>query len=316
MRDWIQIKRAIVTGASGFIGSELVRLLVQDGIQVLAVVRPGSLKKNRLVQSSLVRVCECDINHIRSLCHMGLTERFDVFFHFAWQGVYGPARDDVFLQSADMINTLAAIQTAKDLGCEKFVGAGSQAEFGLMSVGEKISCRTPSRPLTPYGVAKAASRQLGSILAARLEIGFNWGAILSAYGPGDSPRTMVMDIAHKMLAGKKCDLSSGEQIWDYIYSTDAARAFYAIAAKGVNGKTYPVGTGEGRPLKSYIFDMYDVIGNGESKLNFGGIPLSDGAIRYLCADIAEFTADTGFRPEIPFKEGIRTVAESLKRVER
>jgi nucleoside-diphosphate-sugar epimerase len=307
------IGRVVVTGASGMLGSSLIEVLVREGVEVLAVIRPGSAKAGNIKPSPSVRIAECDVEELDGLPQKA-AGKYDVFFHFAWKGVYGAPRNDVFLQNSDIRNTLRAVETAKKLGCRKFIGAGSQAEIGLTD--KRIGCNPVCNPITPYGTAKYCAGKLGAVLAGQLNMEFNWCRILSTYGECDNGYTMIMNTLQKMLDGRECDLTDGKQIWDYLYCGDAARAFYLIAKNGVDGKSYPIGGGAARPLREYVEEMYGCAGNKAARLNFGAVPLAENAVKYLCADIEELAADTGFSPQTTFKDGITRVIEYIKNARR
>ena len=104
------------------------------------------------------------------------------------------------------------------------------------------------------------------------------------------------------------ELTPCEQIWDYIYVGDAARALAAIADSGRDGKVYPLGGGCGRPLREYVEILRDAVAPG-GEIRFGAKPYYPHQPMFLVADIGELTADTGFVPEIPFADGIRKILE-------
>jgi nucleoside-diphosphate-sugar epimerase len=78
----------------------------------------------------------------------------------------------------------------------------------------------------------------------------------------------------------------------------------AIGEKGASGKIYCLGSGAGKPLKEYL-EIIKYLVNPEYQPDYGKIPYTEKSIKYLCADISELIADTGWRPEISFEEGIR-----------
>ena len=78
----LEIRKAIVTGATGMIGSELVRHMVADGVEVFAVVRPNSKKLENLIQSELIRIVPCDLHQLDKLTES--IDSADIFYHFAW----------------------------------------------------------------------------------------------------------------------------------------------------------------------------------------------------------------------------------------
>lgn len=109
--------------------------------------------------------------------------------------------------------------------------------------------------------------------------------------------------------GNELHFTKGEQLWDYLYSDDAAEALRLIADKGIDGKTYILGRGKARPLKEYIKDITTIIGK-ETHLRFGDIPYSPDQIMYLCGDISETIRDTGWSPKTDFCAGIQNIINS------
>ncbi len=302
------MKTAVVTGATGMIASALIRLLIGEGVNVFAVVRPGSAKLSNVPVSDLVTPVEADLGDLS-----GLTERIgsaDWFFHFAWAGTGGAARNDAPLQSDNVRRCLDAVKLAADLGCGVFVGAGSQAEYGRTDA--PLRPDTPTFPETAYGAAKLAAGQLGAIYARSLGLRHVWMRILSVYGPGDNDFTITTSSLKKLLTGKRASFTPAEQIWDFLYCDDAARAFYLAALYGSDGAVYPLGSGEGRPLKDYLYMMRDAAAPG-AQLGIGELPYNDKQVSYLRADISDLRRDCGFEPLVPYKKGIALTVESLKK---
>lgn len=301
--------RIVITGASGMIGSELARISAEQGKEVIAVVRKNSAKITNLPENNNIHIVECDLNEIEKLPEK-INYKCDIFYHFAWMGVYGESRNDTLLQTSNIEATLKAVKAAKEIGCYKFVGAGSQAEYGKQDC--NLTSVTPVNPAMGYGVAKYCAGRLGAIEAKRQGISFNWGRIISVYGEKDNAYTLVGSAIRAFLKGESVKFSQCTQIWDYLYQSDAARAFEAIGERGKDAKTYVVGSGQGLPLKEYVKMIYDAVGNKNAKMLFGAIPNNEQAITYLCADLTELNEDTGFVPLISFKEGIKKTCSVIK----
>ncbi|MCR5195276.1 MAG: NAD(P)-dependent oxidoreductase [Pseudobutyrivibrio sp.] len=301
------MKKAIITGATGMIGSELARQLARDGIRVYAVVRPNSSKIDNLIKSDLVEVIECDLHQLSKLSEM--IESADIFYHFAWDGCYGDSRNDLLLQEQNVKGALEAVKAAKQLGCKKFVGAGSQAEFG--SVEGKLSDTLPKNPVTGYGIAKHSAQLMTKALATQLGMEYCWGRILSCYGPGDNDYTMVMSAVVAMLKNELLAFTPGEQIWDYIYVEDCAKAFYLIGKEGVDKKAYTIGSGNTQMLKEYIYQIRDAI-DSSIQPGIGERDYYPNQVMHLEADISELKKDTGFTPSVKFEEGIKHTVEWRK----
>lgn len=293
------MKRAVITGPTGAIGIALISELVRHEIEVVAVVRPDSKRIDRIPKSPLVRIVACDLAQIATLPEK--IDRADIFYHFGWDGTFGNSRNNMHGQNLNVKYALDAVEAAAGLGCEVFIGAGSQAEYGRFE--GSLNADTPTFPENGYGIAKLCAGQMTRILCEQKGIRHMWTRILSIYGPFDGAGTMVMSTICKLLKGERPACTLGEQMWDYLYSEDAGLAMYLLAEKGISGKTYCIGSGQVRPLREYIEEIRNAAAP-EAEIGFGEIPYGEKQVMYLCADISELTKDTGFVPRFTFREGI------------
>ena len=300
------MKRAVITGATGAVGTAIINELTAAGTEVLAICREGSARNGRIPENGLVKKIYCGLDSLNSLENTGGS--YDVFYHLAWEGTTGRERDDMFLQNRNVRYALDAVAAAARFGCGTFIGAGSQAEYGR--VDGLIRPDTPTRPVMGYGIGKLAAGLMTRQYAHQLGIRHIWVRILSVYGPNDGPRSMVMSTIGKLRAGEVPQLTKGEQMWDYLYSGDAAKAFALLGDKGVDGKTYVLGSGSVRPLRRYVEDIRDVVAPG-AELDFGAIDYYPHQVMHLQADTSELEKDTGWRPVMPFAEGIKNIVRNM-----
>lgn len=303
------MKKAIVTGATGMIGINLIKYLLNKNVQVTAIVRPNSARENILLNQPNLKVIECDLSNIENANIE--KDNYDVMYHLAWMGTTGEARNDVNMQLKNIEYTLNTIKLAKKIGCKRIIGAGSQAEYGRVE--GRLTENTNVKPETAYGVAKLCAGNMGKILAENLGIEFIWTRILSIYGEYDGNGTMVMSSIIKMLNNEEPEYTKAEQIWDYLYVGDVAKAMYLIGEKGKVGEIYCIGSGKVKKLYEYINIIKNQI-NPKLKIKFGAIPYSKNQVMYLCADISKLEEDTGFKPEISFEEGIKRTIEWYKEI--
>ena len=292
------MRRIVITGATGMIGAALARHALTESIQILCVVRKDSSRLDNIPKSNFTRIEYCSADEY---CNLNLNEQYDVFYHLAWDKTFGSSRDDVDIQTANIQYTLDAVRLAKRLGCKKFIGAGSQAEYGAAV--EPLKPETPANPQSGYGIAKYSAGKLSGLLCAQLGLEFNWVRILSVFGSLDSPHTLIMYAINELRAGRSPELTKCEQIWDYLHCDDAARALIAIGNNGKTGKTYPLGSGNSRKLSEYLESLRDIISPGTA-LQFGKKEYYLHQPMFLCADISELTRDTGWKPEISFEAGV------------
>lgn len=294
------MKKVIITGATGMIAINLIEYLLTQNVQVTAIIRPKSERKEILMNKPNLKIVECDLENIENAKIE--EDNYDVMYHFAWRGTIGEARNNVDMQLKNIEYTLNTIKLANKIGCNRIIGAGSQAEYGRVE--GKLNENTREKPEIAYGVAKLCAGSMGKILAESLGMEFIWTRILSIYGEYDNNRTMVMSSIIKMLNGEETEYTKAEQIWDYLYVGDVAKAMYLIGEKGKSGEIYCIGSGNVKKLSEYINIIKNQI-NPELKVKFGKIPYSKNQVMYLCADISKLEKDTGFKPEISFEEGIQ-----------
>lgn len=294
------MKRAIITGATGAIGTALVQELVNNNIKVLVICRKGSERNKNILKHPLVQVLECsleDLKHIKN----DDKEIYDVFYHFAWKGTSGNARNDMRMQNENVKYTLDAIEVAKKFGCRVFIGAGSQAEYGRTE--GRLQPETPTFPENGYGIAKLCAGLMSKEYAHQMGLKHIWVRVLSVYGPCDGEQSMIMSTIRKLEANMTPQFTKGEQMWDYLYSEDAARAFRMLGEKGIDGKVYVLGSGKVKRLYEYIEKLRDIVKK-DAKIELGAVPYAEKQVMYLCADISELTKDIGFIPKYTFEEGI------------
>ena len=297
------MKRAVITGATGAIGTALIKELIKQNIEVLVLCREGSERNENIPVSNLVVKKYCDLEQLCSV-ENDTGKEYDVFYHFAWAGTTGNARNDMLLQNLNVKYALDAVNAAKRFGCKMFIGAGSQAEYGRVE--GVLKPDTPTNPETGYGIAKLCAGQMTRQLARQVGLKHIWVRVLSVYGPNDTPNSMVMSTINKLKQNLVPEFTKGEQMWDYLYSGDAARAFYLLGEKGKDGKTYVLGNGKAQPLKEYIKTIQSVV-NPDCEIKLGVIPYADKQVMHLEADISDLKKDVGFEPNMDFEEGIKNI---------
>lgn len=297
------MKRAILTGATGAVGSALIKELIKNNIEVLVLCRENSVRNCNIPIHPLVTKEYCDLSELNVVTNK-TGKDWDVFFHFAWLGTTGTARNDMYLQNQNVRYALDAVTAAKRFGCHAFIGAGSQAEYGRVE--GLLTPETPAFPEMGYGIGKLCAGQMTREYAHQLGIRHIWARILSVYGPNDGAQSMVMSTINKLKNGEVPQFTKGEQMWDYLYSGDAAEAFRLLGERGIDGKIYVLGSGTARPLAEYIKDIRNIV-KPNAEIDLGAIPYSERQVMHLQADVDELHNDTGWTAHTTFTEGIENI---------
>ncbi|MGM9971071.1 MAG: NAD-dependent epimerase/dehydratase family protein [Anaeroplasmataceae bacterium] len=272
--------KVCITGSTGMIGLALTKYLISLNHEVYMIVRENSNKLDIIPNNNLIHIVKCDLSNLSSFTPDFMV---DYFIHLAWDKTIGDGRNDVYTQNLNIKYTLDAVSLAKKMGAKKFIGSGSQAEYGLKN--EKLSINTLCNPITGYGIAKYAAGKMANILCEQLGLEFNWIRILSVYGEYDNPNTLVSYVKKSVSEGISPLVTPCEQIWDYIEVTEAVKIIYKIMINGSNGLTYPLGSGNARILKEYVEEFKNAI-NPNIEIKYGAKPYPKNQVMYLVADMS------------------------------
>lgn len=298
------IRKAIVTGATSFIGIALIDLLQRKGIDVVAIIRPNSMRKNLLrTLYSDITLVECELSSITELTLPN--NEYDVLFHIGWTSDFSDSRYNLEGQLQNVTYCEYAVELAARYKCKKYLSVGSQAECGVVSV--PINSLTPDNPMTAYAEAKCIAYDKTKKMCHEYGIKQYWPRLLSAYGPYDRNTTMIMSCINACREKRILELTPAEQIWDYVYIDDVAKALLAIVANGVPEKKYSIASGDGRFLKEYIVEIAKQMNFPKLLGGFGKKQYAHNQVMYLVGDINELISDTDFQIEWGFERGIQEI---------
>lgn len=290
------MQTAVVTGAAGFVGCNLVECLLEYGYYVYAVVRPGSAHNSRLRESERLKLVYADMSEFGQLAEK-IDDTADIFFHIAWGG----NRYNFAEQWQNIEATLGALRSAKILGAKRFVATGSQAEYGPQT--ELITEETLPHPIDAYGSVKLATCIMSRQLALDMDIEWIWGRIFSVYGKYEPHGRMLSDLINALTDGNSFSLSAATQYWDYLYSSDCAEALVALGERGCPGEIYNIANGDCRPLREFTEIIRSVVDSSRT-LCYGEAP---GVVYSLMVKADKIKADTGWEPVVDFAEGVAFV---------
>lgn len=303
------MNKAVITGADGFVGSYTVQCFLDNGIEVLAL---DIIDKPRRLQSKSGLTYKCvDITDKKQLMQTIPAGEYDTFVHFAWAGSAGPLRTDYNLQLQNALNTVECLKSAKELGCSRFICAGSIMEREV----EAAVHTQGSRPGMGYiyGMGKHIAHCLCKSVAANIGIDLLWPMITNAYGVGELSPRFVNTTLRKIINREPLQFTAGTQNYDFVYVTDVAQAFFDVADRGVPFKEYIIGSGNARPLKEFIIEMQQALAP-DMAPQFGDVPFTGTNLPLSAFDTTDIEQDCGFKPKVGFAEGTRMTMEWLKTI--
>lgn len=301
------MKNVIITGADGFVGSYTTKYFIEQGCKVLAL--DMGVTPRRLEEGENLKYMKCDVSDTAVMLQNIPHHEYDTFIHFAWAGSAGEARIDYKLQMQNALNTVECMKVAKELGCSRFVCAGSIMEY-------EVEAAIHSQGSHPgmgyiYGMGKHIAHCMCKSVATSIGIDLLWPMITNAYGVGELSPRFVNTTLRKIINGEPLQFTAATQNYDFVYVSDVAKAFYLVAKNGKPFCEYMIGSGDAKPLKQFILEMVNSCGP-ESTPLFGDVPFTGTNMPLSTFNISDLKEDCGFEPEISFGRGTKMTMDWLK----
>jgi UDP-glucose 4-epimerase len=292
--------KCVVTGGLGFIGSHVVDLLVQQGMEVAVVDNLATGQETNL--NPLATLHRIDLGDLNTLKQVSYGAEF--FFHMAALPRIQPSFDHPKEhEEVNVIGTIRCLQAVMGKSIQKFVFSGSSAIYG-----NATSLPTPeSAPpdlLNPYALQKFAAEQYCLILGRRFGIPVVSLRYFNVYGPRSfnpkNPQSAYSSVVgiftHNRRAGNPLTITGdGQQTRDFVHVQDVAKANLAVAYSDRSLETYNVGSGIGTTVNQ----LAQIIGG-----EVIHAPERSGEARHTVADITKIEQEVGWSPEISLEKGI------------
>ncbi len=306
MNSSVESNSILVTGATGFIGSTLVRYLIRRKVAVCALIRSRKDirffgKPNRylsFLKHDLATVSQEELS--RSF------PKVSVVFHLAAAGVTNLSADLKDLTAVNVLGTQKLLAAARDNGVRRFIYIGSCFEYGS---GENLDESQEPRPLSLYAQTKAEASR--TVLSSSLL--FELGAVVlrpfMVYGPGEASFRLVPYLIQKALAGHEIRLTRGGQLRDFVFISDVIQAFiHAVEMESVAGEEFNICSGHGVRVKA-VAEMVLQLTKSKSELILGALPYRENEPMSIVGSPEKALASMNWSAETNLEDGlVKTVA--------
>ena len=305
--------KIMVTGGAGFIGSHVVDLMIQAGHTVVVVDDLSSGRLSNL--NPKAKLYQIDIRSAE-LRQVFEAERPEVVDHHAAQmDVRRSVADPIFDADVNILGSIKVAQLALEFGVRKFIHISS----GGAVYGEPVylPCDEdhPVRPLCPYGASKYAFELYLFMFKELYGLDYTIIRYPNVYGPRQDPfgeAGVVAIFIGQMLAGKQVTVNgTGEQVRDFVYVADCARANLMALEKG-GGQVFNLGAGIGTTINE-IFDRLKGITDYPLEAKHGPGKAGETFRIYLTA--ARAGRELGWEPSVDLQEGLGNTAAYFREVE-
>jgi nucleoside-diphosphate-sugar epimerase len=222
----------LLTGAAGFLGAHLTRLLLAEGHHVVAVVKPGAPTFWRIADvAAQLTIIEGDLGDVGDNVARIRAQKPEICVHLAWRGWSGKPAADANLSSLGV--SLELLRKMPALACRRFVAAGTCFEYDLDN--PVLTEQTPLKPHDLYGSCKKSLFEVAQEFSALTGISVATPRIFYSYGPYEDPRRLVPSIALALMNDHPARATRGEQVRDYLHAADIASAIWAVAQSDLTG---------------------------------------------------------------------------------
>jgi len=297
--------KVLVTGAAGFIGAQVSRLLLKRGHEVHALLFPNESRARIADFEDRCTLYEGDLADVGAVERVAARVGPEAAVHLAWYAVPGeywtsPKNLDCVAQGIHLARIL------RQSGCKRLVAAGTCAEYDW-HYEELMEGKTPCNPSTLYGVAKYALFLLLRKYCEQGPMRLAWVRYNFLFGPGENPGRLVSSVAQKLLAGEKVPCTEGSQERDFLHVEDAAAATVAVLESQIQDAVN-IGSGRAVSVRTVVEALARIIG-GQGRPVFGAIPTKPDEPARLLPSVERLNREVGWKPCHSLEEGLeRTVA--------
>lgn len=296
----------LVTGGEGFLGSQFIHELVDHGYSniysidnLMGVPEQFRIKTHKDVNVIIDSITETEVV---SKIFEAINPAYVV--HFAANGNVPLSHTNPSLDfNSNALGTFNLVQHAIQFNVKKFVYASSAAVYGKVSAGQTNEAH-PCQPISNYGVSKYYGEQLGMMSSKTYNLPFISIRIFNSYGPKQS-RYVIHDLYKKLkLNPEKLEvLGTGNQIRDYAYAADTARAFRLAMESEASGEIYNISGGVPISISTVVEELCSVM-NASPDIFYTGHSWT-GDLDILTADISKISNELGYEASVPFKTGLQ-----------
>jgi len=298
-------KIILITGSSGFIGSELVKKLLRKKVYLILLINKEKLK----IKSKKIKFISCSLLNYKKLKNILYTNNITDIIHCAWIGVSSQKRNSL-QQKLNLKITSNILRAIKYKKINSFISLGSQAEYG--SKFYKIYEDSKERPKTQYGKIKIKILKKIQVFCKKNNIRFVWLRIFTGYGPNSDNNWIIPSTIIKIINNQKTKFTSGNQIYNFIYVSDIASAIIkSLYKKTVNG-IFNLGSEKSYKIK-YVVKLIFKILKIKKKPVFGELSYRNDQAMKFTPSISKIKKKLGWQPKYSISKGLSKTIKFIQK---
>jgi nucleoside-diphosphate-sugar epimerase len=290
------MKRVLVTGASGFVGRQVLRPLLDAGFEVEALTLRGAPRD----VAAQVRWHRADLLGEQATALVS-ERRPSHLLHLAWN--VRPGEYMTGLENLDWVAaSLRLLRAFGEAGGRRAVVSGTCLEYMTQPRMHCAEERTPVRPASLYGNAKHALHILAEAWARQVGVSLAWGRVFFLYGPHEHSARLVSDLARGLLRGEEVACSHGRQVRDFLYVPELGGAFAALLDSEVTGAVN-MASGTPVPVADVIWAVAEAAGRPEL-VRLGARAPAPEEPETMTAEVRRLREEVGWTSAVGLREGV------------
>ena len=286
----------LVTGASGFIGSNIAEFLTNEGIRVFTLQRTGSTSTPAagIEPLSLAEISACP-------------RQFDVVYHCAAAGVNPYERNAANLVAGNIELGLDLMRALRSADIGKLVNLGSCSQYARIERGSLMTEQHAQTTKSLYGQTKAVGEKMLLTLAAARDISFVGLRLFGVYGPHEAPGRLIPDLVRGLSRGERVKMTQGPQVRDFLHVNDVISAIRSSPPEGI----YNVCSAIPVTVREVAETVASVLNVSPDLLGFGDLPDRPGEEAWIVGDNSKLIRCTDWSPQFAERAGIALYVEHL-----
>jgi nucleoside-diphosphate-sugar epimerase len=302
--------KALITGATGFVGSCLSRRLLSEGYEVHIFTRPASNRWRIADLAPSLNDHHVDLRDAEKVEKQVGAIRPEVIFHLATYGGFAFQRETNVIFASNLTGTINLLKACAKVGFERFVNTGSSSEYGFKSSPMKES--DLPEPRGDYGVAKVAASLFCRAEAERLRLPVITLRLFSPFGPWDDPKRLIPYVMAEFLRDVQPRLANPEAVRDYVFIDDVVEVYLkTVGASLPFGEIYNIGSGVQHSIADVVRQIQACMTGCPTPI-WGARQVERPEPGNWVGDISKTTSDLGWIPQMPLRTGLTKTADWMK----
>lgn len=309
-------KKILITGATGFIGANLLHCLVNSDNEIHIILRETSniWRIKDIINKNKVKKHCCDLTNREKIKKIVLNIKPEIIFNLSVYGGYPFQKDSMKIINNNFIGTVNLLDACTDTGFDCFINTGSSSEYGLKS--KSMSESDLLEPINDYGITKAAATLYCQAIGRKENLPIFILRLFSVYGYYEEPSRLIPYLITSCLKGNDLNLASPYSVRDFIFIEDVINAYIKIVNKKENifsGNIFNIGTAKQHSVNE-IFKLIKKLTRYKKEPHWGKVKLRDSDnAKVWVANNDKIKKIIGWEPKHNTENGLKKTIKWIKK---